>query len=57
MTRLPRKDNPAPELPNIWAAHHCRRDVPDAGQVAAASILVILATLIVIGGLIAWAMQ
>jgi len=57
MTRLPRPDNPAPELPNIWAANHCRRDVPDAGQVAAASILVILATLIVIGGLIAWAVQ
>jgi hypothetical protein len=55
MTRLPRKDNPAPELPNIWAAHHCRRDVPTEGQIAAVSALVILATVIVIAGLVSWA--
>lgn len=48
---------PSTDGPTIWAAQHCRRETPSVGSAWAALLLIGLATLIVIGGLFAWALQ
>ena len=57
MTRLPRKDNPAPEIPTIWAAHHCRRDVPSEGSVLAGVVMFIFAVAVIVGGVLVWGLS
>lgn len=45
------------EGPTIWAAQHCRREVPSVGSAWAAVLLVLTATAIIIGGLLGWALN
>lgn len=51
------QSTPSTDGPTIWAAQHCRRDVPDTGSAWAAVFLILTAALILIGGLFAWAFQ
>lgn len=51
------QSTPSTDGPTIWAAQHCRRDVPSEGSAWAGVIMIILGAAVLIGSLFVWALQ